>query len=402
MLHWISVSNYQSIRDEITLDFRVPGTTPDKVWLRNPTLQPALRVPTVIALIGPNGSGKTAWLRALADTIRFAVHSYGNPPGPIVQYPAFASNETFAKPTRIEFEFDAPWLDSDPDEPNRVFRYTLELLRGTPNVSPDAVGYEALRDFPRGRPRRLMERRPQRPVHVAEDLSIKPSDDRLASIPANASVLSTLFRMGIGKFSAIVESLTQVQTNVSAIDSVGLDTETVAYYFRDNPQAKDRISDRLGRLGLGIEGMNLEHSFDGKWRLAFAHSGLSVNIPLEGESAGTRHVVQAFPALNFVLETGSLAIMDALDNDLHANLVDEILGWFRREDTNARNAQLISSFHSLSALDDLEKEEVFIVEKDRAGATRAYGVREVQGVRRSSDLRKLYRSGALGGLPFFG
>ena len=402
MLHWISVSNYQSIRDEITLDFRVPGTTPDKLWLRRPTSQSALRVPTVIALIGPNGSGKTAWLRALADTIRFAAHSYGNPPGPIAQFPAFASSETFAKPTRIEIEFDAPWWDSGPDEPNRVFRYTLELLRGTSNCLPDAVGYEALRDFPRGRSRRLMERRPHRPVYVAKDLSIKPSDDRLASIPANASILSTLSRMGVGKFSAIVDSLIQVQMNVSATDPIRLDTEAVAHYFRDNPQVKVRISDRLGRFDLGIEGMNVEPSVDGKWRLVFAHSGLRMNIPFEGESAGTRHVVQVFPVLDFALETGGLAIMDALDEQLHADLVDEILGWFRRQDTNSGNAQLICSLHSLSALDDLEKEEVFIVEKDRAGATQAYGVRDVQGVRRSGDLRKLYRSGALGGLPSFG
>ena len=99
---------------------------------------------------------------------------------------------------------------------------------------------------------------------------------------------------------------------------------------------------------------------------------------------------------------GGLAVMDALDNDLHAELVDEILGWFRQEDTNPRNAQLICSLHSLSALDNLEKEEVFIVEKDRDGGTLAYGVRDVQGVRRSADLRKLYRGGALGGLPRFG
>ena len=402
MLHRISVSNYQSIRDEITLDFRVPGTTPDKVWLRRPTSRPALRVPTVIALIGPNGSGKTAWLRALADTIRFAAHSYGNTPGPIGQFPAFASNDSLAKPTRIEVEFDAPWWDSGPDESNRVFRYTLELLRGNPNFFPDEVGYESLCDFPRGRSRRLMERRPRRPVHVAKDLSIKPSDDRLASIPGNASVLSTLSRMGIEKFSAIVDSLSQVQMNVSATDPIRPDTEVVTHYFRDYPHVKDRISDRLGRFDLGIEGMNVEHSIDGKWRLVFAHSGLSMNIFFEAESAGTRHVVQVFPALDFAFETGGLALMDALDNDLHADLVDEILDWFRREDTNPRSAQLICSLHSLSVLDNLEKEEVFIVEKDREGVTQAYGVRDVQGVRRSSDLRKLYRSGALGGLPSFG
>ena len=338
----------------------------------------------------------------MADTIRFAAHSYGNPPGLIAQFPAFASNEAIANPTRIEVEFDAPWWDSGPNEPNRVFRYTLELLRGTQNFLPDTVAYEALHDFPRGRPRRLMERRPDRPVHVAKDLLIKPSDNRLASIPANASVISTLSRMGVQKFSAVVDSLSQAQMNVSTTDPIRLDNETVVHYFRDNPQVKDRISDRLRRFDLGIEGMNVENSIDGKWRLSFAHSGLNAKIPFEGESAGTRHVVQAFPMLDFALETGGFAIMDALDNDLHADLVDEILGWFRREDTNSGDAQLICSLHSLSALDDLEKEEVFIVDKDQAGVTLTYGARDLRGVRRSGDPRKLYRGGALGGLPSVG
>ena len=69
MLHWIRVNNFQSIRDPVTLDFRIPRTTPERPWLRRPTARPDIRVPTVIALIGPNGSGKSTWLRALADTI---------------------------------------------------------------------------------------------------------------------------------------------------------------------------------------------------------------------------------------------------------------------------------------------------------------------------------------------
>ena len=402
MLHSFRVGNYQSIRDEVTLDFRVPGTTPERPWLRRPTARPDLRVPTAIALIGPNGAGKTTLLRALTDTIRFAADSYGNRPGPIPRFPGFASGEGLEKPTRIEVEFDAPWLLSSPEEPNRVFRYSVELRRENKNLLPDTVDYEALHDFPRGRPRRLMERRADRPVQVAKEMAIKPGDDRLASVPANASVLSTLARMGAETFSGIVEGLAEVQTNVSAIDPIRPDDETVTHYFRDNPQVKDRISDKLGRFDLGIENMDVVRVNDETWRLIFSHSGLGPNIPFLKESAGTRHVVRAFPALNFSLETGGLAVMDALDNDLHADMVDEILGWFRREETNPRNAQLICSLHSLSVLDDLEKEEVFIVEKDRDGGTDAYGAGDVRGVRRNADLRRLYRGGALGGLPRFG
>lgn len=402
MLHSFRVDNYQSIRDEVTLDFRVRGTTPERPWLRRPTARPDLRVPTVIALIGPNGAGKTTLLRALTDTIRFAADSYGNRPGPIPRFPGFASDESLEKPTRIEVEFDAPWLLSGPQEPNRVFRYSVELRRENKNLLPDAVDYEALHDFPRGRPRRLMERRSSRPVQVAKEMSIKPNDDRLSSVPANASVLSTLSRMGVGEFQAIVDGLMQVRMNVAPIDPIRLDTETVTDYFRSVPDAIERISDKLARFDLGIEGMEVEQWDDGKWRLVFSHSGLDGDLLLPMESAGTRHVVQAFPSLNFALETGGLALMDALDNDLHADLVDEILGWFRREETNARNAQLICSLHSLSVLDDLEKEEIFIVEKDRDGGTDAYGAGDVRGVRRNADLRKLYRGGALGGLPRFG
>ena len=401
MLHWIKVSNYRSIRDEVTLDFRVPGTTPERPWLRRPTARPDLRVPAVVALIGPNGSGKSACLRALADTVRYAARSYGGT-GSLGAFIAFLSGDSLCKPTRIELGFDAPWPLSGPDEPRREFRYTLELRRDTPQFAASAVGYEALHDFRRGRPRRLMERRGDGPVYVARDMAIRPSDDRLASVPQDASVLSTLSRMGVETFSAMVDGLERVRTNVTAIDPIRLTDDTVTDYFRANPGATKRISDRLGRFDLGIENMGVKQGGDGRWDLVFSHSGLATAVPFVGESAGTRHVVHLFPELDVALETGGLAVMDALDNDLHAELVDEILGWFRREDTNPRNAQLVCSLHGLSALDDLEKEEVFIVEKDREGATQAYGVRDVAGLRRGADLRKLYRGGALGGLPSFG
>ncbi len=402
MLHKFSVTNYQSIRDSVTLDFRVPKTTPKKSWFRSPSSQSPVRVPTVIVFIGPNGAGKTAWLRALADTIRFLINSYSYPPGPIPLFPAFASDKYLDKPTRIEVDFDAPWFITNTEPSNRMFRYILELSRGKPNFLPDAVGYEALYDFPQGRRRRLMERRGNNQVYLAKDMSIKPSDDRLASVPDNASVISTLSRMGVEEFVTIIDSLSRVMMNVSSLDPIRLDTETVTHYFRDNPQVKELISGKLMRFDLGIEGMNVQQWADGKWRLSFAHSGLDRDIFLESESAGTRHVVHIFPTLNFSLGTGGLAVMDALDNELHTDLVEEILGWFRRKDTNPYNAQLICSLHNLSVLDNIEKEEIIIVEKTRTGITQAYGVRDIEGVRRSSNLRKLYRSGALGGLPTFG
>ena len=102
------------------------------------------------------------------------------------------------------------------------------------------------------------------------------------------------------------------------------------------------------------------------------------------------------------LKTGHIAIMDALDADFHTNLVVEVLRWFQRPETNPKGAQLICSLHNLSVLDELEKEEIFIVEKSHDGATRARGARHVTGLRRTENLQKQYRGGVLGGLPMFG
>lgn len=401
MLHCIKVSNYQSIREEIALDFRVPGTTPEKDWLRSPTSDPAIRIPAVIVFVGPNGSGKTACLRALEDSIRFAANSYTYKEGPIPGFSAFASEETFSKSTRVEVQFDAAWL-TGPAETNRVFQYTLELQRSGQSPNPDTVGYEAIHFFPRGRPRRLMERRGREPVFVAKEMAIRKNDDRLANVPSNASVLSCLSRMGIKSAVGVVESLQQVQMNVSVMDPIRVSSDTIVDFYHSNPQVIDSMSEKVGRVDLGIEEMELVQLGNGKWYLFFSHSGLEWQIPLESESAGTRRIVNVFPALYHALENGGLALMDALDNDLHAKLLDEILSWFRRHDTNPSDAQLICSLHSQSALEQLEKEEIFIFEKGYEGGTRAYGVRDVKGVRRSENLRKLYGGGVLGGLPAIG
>ena len=284
-----------------------------------------------------------------------------------------------------------------------MVRYTLELQRGNPNnLVPTEVSYEALHAFPKGRPRRIFERTPGRTIHIAREMKVRPRDDRLASIPPNASAISALAKMGVGAFPMIAQDIGNVQTNIFGPDTWRPDTEATVRYYRDNPGVVEKISDRLHRFDLGIGKMTPQELLDGSWHLTFTHLGLDTPLVLAGESAGTRHLVHVYPQLNFVLDTGHLAIMDALDSDFHTELSAEILGWFRRKETNPKKAQLICALHNLSVLDGLEKEEVFIVEKSSDGTTGVHGARDVVGLRRGGNLEKQYRSGVMGGLPTFG
>ena len=72
MIHKFSISNFHSVREEVVLDLRIPGTAPDLPRFRYSTAKPDIRLPSVVVLIGPNGSGKTTLLSALIATATIA------------------------------------------------------------------------------------------------------------------------------------------------------------------------------------------------------------------------------------------------------------------------------------------------------------------------------------------
>ena len=404
MIHRFRINNFQSIREDVELDFRIPGTTPEMPCFRRSRSRPDVRLPSVIALIGPNGSGKSTLLRAIVETFRFIIYSYGYQSRNLHTFPSFLAPETLAAPTRVEVDFETLSPKPNEDVANSLLRYTLELERDSTSLYATRVNHEALYSFPKGRPRRLLERKKGQHVYVAKEMGLRPHDDRLCSIPENASAISSLARMRVPFLVKILGDIRDAQTNIASVynDSRGSDVEKITDYYREQKNLTNKVSDKLQRFDLGIKDMKLRPTEDGKWFLTFDHHGLSEPVALQRESAGTRRLVHMFPSYNRALDTGHLAVMDSLDTDFHTELSMEVLNWFRRKETNPMKAQLICALHNVSVLDELEKEEVFIVEKDRSGATRVYGARDVSGLRRGTNLQKQYRSGALGGLPAFG
>ena len=136
--------------------------------------------------------------------------------------------------------------------------------------------------------------------------------------------------------------------------------------------------------------------------MRFEHHGLDAPVVLGLESRGTRRLFHLLPMVKHALDVSGLAVLDEIDGDLHVDLVAELLRLFRSRESNPRCAQLLVSSHHVGLLDELEKEEVFIVEKDGGGATQVYGAQDVRGLRRDVRLYPKYRAGVLGGIPRIG
>ena len=124
---------------------------------------------------------------------------------------------------------------------------------------------------------------------------------------------------------------------------------------------------------------------------------------LQGEeSNGTRRFLAMFPVLWFTLQTGRPAIIDEFDVDLHPLLVPELLNWFHDPVVNPYKAQLFFAGHNAALMEYLEKEEIFLVEKSRGGASTVTALRDFQGLRREPSLQKKYLGGAFGAVPNIG
>ena len=403
MIHTFSVSNYQSIREEVVLDLRIPGTAPDLRRFRQSATKPDIRLPSVVALMGPNGSGKTTLLRALVETARIASSaSPAEQNNPIESVFPFASARTMGEPTRFCVEVEADWLA--PGEARRLFRYEVVVGRDDTAVKNRVLRYEALSCFPKGRPRRLFERAgPGEPIYVSRETGLKPRDERLKAVRADASVVATLALLNVPLAMRIAESAKHllIASNILYQEKWELPTRTVIRMLKGDPELRDWIEKYIRSSDLGIRDMSITDD-TGERSVFFSHRGLDVPVDLHAESRGTKQLFHLLPQIRIALNRGVPVALDEVEGDLHVDIAGEMLGWFRSREINSNDAQLLVSSHNVGLLDDLEKEELFIVEKDAGGATRVYGAQDVRGLRRDTRLYPKYRAGVLGGIPKIG
>ena len=404
MIHTFSISNYQSIREEVVLDLRIPGTAPDLPRFRQSAAKPDVRLPSVVVLMGPNGSGKTTLLRALMEIAR--ITSSASPAeknNPIESVFPFSSTKTMGEPTRFCVETEADWLA--PGEPRQLFRYEVVVGRDSAGSKNHVFHYEALSCFPKGRPRRLFERAgPGEPIYVSRETGLKPRDDRLKAVRADASVVATLALLNVPLAMRIADSMQLLLISSNILDHGQWEpsTQGVTRMLKNDPELGDWIEKYIRSSDLGILDMSIITGDTGEHSVFFNHHGLDLPVGLYAESKGTKRLFHLLPQIRIALNGGIPVALDEVEGDLHVDVAGEMLGWFRSRETNPHDAQLLVSSHNVGLLDDLEKEELFIIEKDAGGATRVHGAQDVRGLRRDTRLYPKYRAGVLGGIPKIG
>jgi hypothetical protein len=398
MLTRFEVENFYSVHDRQVLSLAVPRNAPAKSGAFRPLFPGSRDRATVVAAIfGPNASGKTNVLRALSFVINFLRGSVVWEKGKWAPLLTFQSRAAQRKPIRFRCEAIAALVEGQPP-----CKYSYELVIKDPTDAA-YVDYESISYFPRGRKRRLIERTRQS-FTVSADFALKSDDQRLGFIAEGTSAISTLAKFNHQPSTLIVAALNTVQTNVASF--VGQNPETLSFpdatkYYLSNPKVLEALRARIRLMDLGIEDVSVEISSK-QPVVRFHHVGLDSPIADYFESDGTKSFFGMFPLLNYVLEAGGLALIDEFDRDIHPLLLPELVRWFEDRRSNPKDAQLIFTCHNASLLEHLQKEEVFLTEKNAKGHTQLYALKDVEGVRRDVSLYKKYIGGALGAVPRLG
>ncbi len=412
MLIHFALSNHRSIRDRAELSMIAID---DRAAVRRPEgfNQPVL---TTAGIYGANASGKSNVLSALgwvSKAVRTSLRS---------------------------------WDEHIPRDPHRFgggrgspssfeLGLVVEKVRYLYKVSVDDthVISEELRSYPKGRPRLLFSR-------VGETVDFRRG---LAGARAvrellgpTTLLLSAAQRVGNPELRSVarfISSMTHVEQGHRLFadellrawnDGRGERTSTLdlidtpdpfpnqesLFADGDDESSNDLVLALLRFADPTIRSVGLQDvaPADNPWipgdmRLTFSHNANpdQPSIGFDEESAGTRTWFALIgPALG-TLRLGGVLLLDEIDASLHPLLATRLLELFREPETNPRGAQLIFTGHDVLVLSQLNRDELWLTDKDTDGSTRLTPVSDFKSdmVRRFRPLHRAYLAGRFGAIP---
>ena len=404
MLHNFSFRNFYSFEDWVNVSFRVPVRTPEDGRFRSSSSGQRLSLAQTV--LGANGAGKTNVLKAAAFFRWFVCSSFQElKAGERIPYEQFQfCGDSESKPTELVFEFD---IEGVP------YKYELAL-------TPKRVVRETLYHSPSGSFRYLFKREldPHGDSYVIRQQGLGLADTTLRDLTRpNASVLSSILQIEESPLKKIGDFFNGMSSNVceygrtshQLAEHMG-EILAAAEFFSDNKALREKCSSLLTSLDLGLSRVELKkekvksQKTEEVVEMVFPYGiheidGASYKLHLVRESNGTQNLFVLLRYLLPVLQTGSVAIIDEFEVDLHPHMIAPILDLFFSSATNPKGAQLLFSCHSVEVLRELDKTQVLLVEKDERCRSEAWRLDEMKGVRRDDNWYAKYLSGAYHAVP---
>jgi len=394
MLHSYAFSNFQSFRERTEVDLTLSRKVALTDWMAES--ETGDRVSKLMAVIGPNGSGKTALLKPLVFMSWFTGQSFQQPVDAGI--PAAPHSAAPDEPC----EFEAMATDSE----GRLWRYVLRctpqrVLHEALYQKRERFGYVFVRDWD-AQSRRYTVKQQDFGLPAAEARKVRP----------NVSLISWAAQFGVPLATRLANQ--GVVSNVNVLGRVPMGDQAVlaaAEHFALHENQKTWMSRLLATWDLGLSGVALgqipvnDPQQPGRkvWFPFGQHRsrGVDFQLPFALESSGTQCAFVLLSRLLQTLEIGGLAVIDEFENDLHPHMLEPILDLFANPATNPNQAQLLFTCHAMEVLNLIHKSQVMLVQKNPGCESSASRLDAVEGIRSDDNFYAKYMAGAYGAVPVF-
>lgn len=396
MLHKYRFKNFFSFAEETEVSFELNRQVPESdLVFESPG---GARLSKVVAAIGPNASGKTNVLKPLAFLSWFIAHSFtsSKPEDDIPVQAHFFSDD---KDSEFEIEFESK---------GQYYRYSLV-------VNPERVMHESLH-LKTSKFFSFIFRRDWSESDSAYDIRQQKfgfAAREAEKVRPNASLIATAAQYNVPCARELVSYFAYFYTNVNYGGREHFDTSDVLVatdFFHGRPALRAQMSEILSQLDLGlaevvIESRKVVEKETGKSEQANVPFGVHRKGNKERkllfwyESSGTQAAFVLLEKILPALEHGGIVIIDEMEADLHPDMITAMLDLFIDRERNPHNAQIIFTCHAHEVLNDLQKDQVLLIEKDSEGFSEAWRLGDMKGIRRDDNLYAKYRAGAYGAVP---
>lgn len=407
MIHSITIKNFFSIGDEINLNFDAKAG-----HINAPELYidaPLDKKTTKIAFIGgPNASGKSNILKALSFVKDKLTTQLSPKDHPMFKYMMFLGAKTNEN-SLIDIKFSM--------DKKRIFEYKMtfnftryvdESLIVIEKVSKRSSANEVFTRHWNGKKYDITTNKDFIPsIHkmVKLDELLDTGNNRLNSFVAMMSNYDT----ADGILREVADFWNNLVTDVVAFgpsDSVTVSANRVLEKCNENADFKEKFESIVKHMDIGYESIFKYQPprDDAMAAYGILHSypdSQQFNIFIAMESSGTQRLITVIDKIVSALSVpeGGVAVLDDLDAFIHPDLYEKIVDYFASPALNKNNAQLILCSHNYTTLNMLDKQQIFLVERDDRGMTDAWRLDEVEGIQARENFYARYMAGAYGAVP---
>lgn len=406
MIHSFMFKNFCSFANSATISFediRKGVETKNNMFIDTTS---GARISKVMIVIGPNASGKTNALKALAFLSWFVRNSFAGLEGE--KEAILVDNFAFSEDKESVSEFELVF-----DYNNTIYKYILHL-RQTHVIKEELYRKEETQHF------NYLFKRNWNPKTESSDI--------VQRINLKTEVVKEILRKNVSLIAASVAIKNDILTDIasfwqniisnvnrmgklwdtSSLGDRGLFEATEVY--NKNQNLFNKAVQFLKDIDLGLDGVLIKEGEacnpkTGEAKKMYLPYGVhkvnekQYNLPFAFESSGTKNMFVLLHFLMPAIEQGGIAVIDELEIDLHPHAVPQIIELFANPATNPNNSQLLFTSHSLGVLNHLEKEQIILVEKKQECKSELYRLDELKGIRRDDNIYAKYMAGAYGAVP---